>query len=420
MGSNETDTAATLNAKLASGLDVVLAPGIYNLEAPLQLVQQNQVLLGLGMATLIPANGTAVIEVGAVDGVHVAGLLLQAGPKKSNTLLQWGVNGSAFAGDATNPGVLSDVFARVGGPESLAAGDAEVSVDTVFQISAGNVIIDNTWLWRADHDAGGSIDDSRNPSLHGMIVDGDHVTGFGVAIEHHLQDNLVWNGEDGAVYFYQCELPYDVTQDFGDKGYVGYRVASSVQRHIGAGLGVYHFFRDNAVTVNTGISVPPSVVPSIENAVGICLDGKGDMQHVLNDCGANTVKGTRQVAYCCKDGPPPPTPAPPPPPSPVPPSGWSPTGCTGLPPTDDDEFRKDSAIVVGTVMETVPGMRFCLDCIGRCFEQEAGKCVAINFNSTGTGPSAVGVCTHFSSVASVTSGSASNTAVVAGKSIPHE
>ena len=165
-----------------------------------------------------------------------------------------------------------------------------------------------------------------NPSSHGMVVTGDNVTAYSLAIEHHLTDNLVWSGEDGAVYFYQCELPYDVTQaQFGDEGFVGYRVAPSVQRHTGAGLGVYHFFRDHAVTVTTGISVPPTLQNSIENAVGIFLNGVGTMQHVLNSCGDPTSPtepssaGGAHVTYCCKDGPPPPTPPPPPPPSPQPP-----------------------------------------------------------------------------------------------------
>lgn len=59
--------------------------------------------------------------------VHLS-LLAQAGPKHSPTLLQWGsAVGVKHAGDATNPGVISDVFARVGGPDDLSAGDPQVS-----------------------------------------------------------------------------------------------------------------------------------------------------------------------------------------------------------------------------------------------------------------------------------------------------
>jgi len=73
------------------------------------------VILGLGMATLISTNGKACIEVGDVEGVRIAGILLQAGEIQTPALLQWGVNKSGYAGNSQNPGVASDVFARVGG-----------------------------------------------------------------------------------------------------------------------------------------------------------------------------------------------------------------------------------------------------------------------------------------------------------------
>ena len=41
---NTTDTAATINAKLGLGLHVVLSPGIYTLDAALELTFDNQVL----------------------------------------------------------------------------------------------------------------------------------------------------------------------------------------------------------------------------------------------------------------------------------------------------------------------------------------------------------------------------------------
>ena len=65
------------------------------------------------MATLISTTGKSCIEVGNVDGVRIAGVLLEAGEVKSFTLLMWGAGG--LAGDRSNPGVMSDVFARVGG-----------------------------------------------------------------------------------------------------------------------------------------------------------------------------------------------------------------------------------------------------------------------------------------------------------------
>jgi len=72
------DTAATINAKLSQSdiYAVVFQPGIYNLEESIKVVKDGTVLLGLGMATLIPTNGTAAIEVGDLADVRIAGVLL--------------------------------------------------------------------------------------------------------------------------------------------------------------------------------------------------------------------------------------------------------------------------------------------------------------------------------------------------------
>ena len=88
VASNASDSASTINAKLAAGLHVVLSPGIYELEDTLRLRMPNQVLLGLGLATLVAANGLPAVAVANVDGVRVAGVLLQAGTKPTSTLLQ--------------------------------------------------------------------------------------------------------------------------------------------------------------------------------------------------------------------------------------------------------------------------------------------------------------------------------------------
>lgn len=113
--------------------------------------------MGVGLATLIATTGKPCIKVGNVDGVRVAGFLLQAGAVESDSLLSIGTTG--YAGDASNPTVISDVYARVGGTNPT----GDVKVDSMFRINSGQVIVDNAWLWRADHDVGGLVYNSRNP-----------------------------------------------------------------------------------------------------------------------------------------------------------------------------------------------------------------------------------------------------------------
>jgi hypothetical protein len=91
-------------------------------------------------------------------------LLIAAGPEQTDTLLSWGTDsddegsnltrsGSTLR-DPRNPGVISDVFVRIGGAEDPI--DEEKKADTAIQINSDSVIIDNIWAWRADHDVNGS------------------------------------------------------------------------------------------------------------------------------------------------------------------------------------------------------------------------------------------------------------------------
>ena len=141
---------------------------------------------------------------------------------QSTSLLQVGTATSSVDHSA-DPICLYDISMRVGGPT---AGTTASCVP----INANNVIGDNLWLWRADHGAGSS-GWTRNPSNNGLIVNGDHVTIYGLFVEHHQQYQTLWNGNWGRLYFYQSELPYDPPSQSawseapGVNGYASYKVA---------------------------------------------------------------------------------------------------------------------------------------------------------------------------------------------------
>jgi len=294
------DSCHAINDKLSQGLHVVLSPGVYNLDCSLNLNKKNQVLLGLGLATLVAMKGAPAVKVGNVDGVRVAGVLLQGGPSKSDSLLEWGDSASNYAGTNSNPGVMSDLYTRTGGPQSPSVQQAEVMV----RVNSGNVVIDNTWLWRADHtQTNRHVRDGSNPAEVGAVINGDNVVAYGLKAEHALTDQIQWNGENGKTYMLQCELPYDVTQaNFGDKGYVAYRVGPNVQKHLAYGIGVYHNFIVDSVRVHTAISAPEHLEGSFIAPLTVFLNGKGTIDHILNDLGESSQKGPGSGAvakwYC--------------------------------------------------------------------------------------------------------------------------
>ena len=76
----------------------------------------------------------------------------KAGPVATDALLVVGSDDGHYAGDPSKPVVLSDVFARVGGPDTY-----PVQADAMVVVNAGNVLGDNLWLWRADHTVSGLV-----------------------------------------------------------------------------------------------------------------------------------------------------------------------------------------------------------------------------------------------------------------------
>ncbi len=289
-----TNTAQQINAALAQGKNLILTPGVYNLDRALEIKRPDTVVLGLGYATLIPQNGTAAITVSRFGfGAQIAGLILDAGPKNSPVLFQVGAPKGENFSLPFDPTTLSDINLRVGGAELGRA-------TTSLEIDQDNVLLDNIWAWRADHGTaadGSDVGWTVNTADHGLVVNADNVTALGLAVEHYQKSEVVWNGNGGETIFFQNELPYDVPNQAAwmngtANGYPAYEVAAGVKTHQAYGLGMYSFFNkgidiveDNAVTVpNT-----PGVV--IHDAGTVWLNGSGQITHVINGLGAAVNSG---------------------------------------------------------------------------------------------------------------------------------
>lgn len=280
----ETSTAATINAALSQGKHLIFTPGIYSLNDTIRINNANTVVLGIGIPTLVPSTGKAVISVADVDGVKLAGLTIDAGPVNSPVLVEVGPAGSS-ANHAANPTSLHDITIRTGG---ATVGSNDVGIE----INSNHVVGDHFWIWRADHGAGASWD--TNVSKNGLIVNGNNVTLYGLFNEHHNEYQTLWNGNNGRTYFYQSEIPYDVPSQAAwmssggtVNGYASYKVADSVTNHEAWGLGVYSFFRDAAVKLNSSIEVPEVPGVKIHHATSIWLAGTpgSEITHVVNNTG---------------------------------------------------------------------------------------------------------------------------------------
>jgi hypothetical protein len=180
------------------------------------------------------------------------------------------------------------VFARIGG---AGVGKATVSME----INSANVIVDHTWLWRADH--GSAVGWTTNTARNGLVVNGANVTIYGLFVEHFQQYQVLWNANGGKVYFYQSEIPYDPpNQDAwrsaaGVNGWASYKVADSVTSHEAWGLGIYSVFTNPNVFVSRAVEVPRNPNVRFHHLTTVNLTNNGGITRVIDDVGDATRPG---------------------------------------------------------------------------------------------------------------------------------
>jgi len=284
------DTAATINRALSTGKNLILTPGVYQLDETIAVTRPDTVVLGLGFPTLVPKNGIVTMTTASTKGILISGILFDAGTTNSPTLLQVGSGHARSDNFAADPAALTDVFFRIGG---ATPGKATTSL----VVNSNNVILDDIWAWRADH--GNGVGWTANTADTGVIVNGDNVTAYGLFVEHYQKTETIWNGNDGRVTFFQNEMPYDPPDQAswqeapGVDGYPALKVTDGVARFTGYGMGSYSFFNQGVDIFAANAFVVPETLPpsSLNDLLTIFLDpanGKGGIRNVINDTGGSS------------------------------------------------------------------------------------------------------------------------------------
>ncbi len=272
-----------IDAALALGQDLILTPGVYDLDQAIVVSRPDTVVLGLGLATLVPQNGNAAMVVVSNDGVKLSGLIIDAGPVNSPVLLSVGTPGPGSAGD---PDLIQDVFFRIGGAETT-----PVSATVSLLDNASYSIIDDVWAWRADH--GNDVGWTVNTAQTGVVVTGADVTAYGLAVEHYQKDEVIWSGQGGTEIFFQNEMPYDPPSQSAwmatpsQDGYPAFLVSPNVTTFQGYGLGSYCFFNQGvAIEAAMGFQAPDTPDVQFHDVFTRFLSGSGGINSVINGTGA--------------------------------------------------------------------------------------------------------------------------------------
>ena len=288
------DPASVINAALARGQDLILTPGVYNLDQTIEVTRPDTVVLGLGFPTLVPANGIAAMRVASVPGVKLSGMIFAAGPVNSPVLLQ--VGSQPGPADPADPTLVQDVFFRIGG---AAPGRATTSL----VVDSSQVILDDIWAWRADH--GNGVGWTDNAGDTGVVVNGDHVTAYGLFVEHYEKDEVIWNGTDGTDIFFQNEMPYDPPSQAAwsagpaTDGYPAFLITHAAAGFHGYGMGSYSFF-DRGLPISATSAFETANPPGSELhdllTIFLSTAGSGGIEHVVNGTGRSSTAANPDAA----------------------------------------------------------------------------------------------------------------------------
>ena len=295
VASPSTPTLA-ITAALALGKDLILTPGVYNLDQPIVVSRPGTVVIGLGLATLVPQHGNAAIVVTPNHGVKLSGLIVDAGPVKSPVLVSVGLPG--LGGGGTDPDVIQDVFFRIGGAETTPTSATVSLLD-----NASDSIIDDVWAWRADH--GNAVGWTQNTAGTGLVVTGANVTAYGLAVEHYQKNEVIWSGQGGTDIFFQNELPYDPPSQSEwmasptQNGYPAFLVSPNVRTFQGYGMGSYVVFIQTTATLHDAEAFQAPHAPGVQfhDVFGVWISGSGGLDSIVNGVGGpvtSTNPGTVQ------------------------------------------------------------------------------------------------------------------------------
>jgi len=282
------DPVPVINAALARGQNLILTPGVYSLHQSIEVTRPDTVVLGLGFPTMVPANGVVSMRVASVPGVKLSGMIFAAGPVNSPILLQVGGQPGLGLADPADPTLVQDVFFRIGG---ATPGQATTSL----VVNSSQVILDDIWAWRADHGKG--VGWTGNVGDTGVVVNGDHVTGYGLFVEHYQKYEVIWNGKNGTDIFFQNEMPYDPPSqaawmaDQRTDGYPAFLITHQAAGFHGYGMGSYSFFNQGVrILATTAFETANPPGSELRDLFTIFLStaGSGGIDHVVNGTGRSS------------------------------------------------------------------------------------------------------------------------------------
>ena len=249
---------------------VIASPKSIQINSPI-VVTKKKIILGIGLPTLsFGENGSLTV---AANDCILAGVILEAGAQMAaEAMLTWSGNGWIY-----------DLSTRVGGEINDCCCNTHVLI-------TGDVTAENLWLWRADHDGtagnpeceagivGGTGSNRSNIGLR--VKESAKAVFIGLASEHNLQYNVLWEGSDGEVYFYQSELVYCPPAGGNTFPYPAFAIGAQATPFTGRGMGIYSYFRTAPCKIGEAVA-DASNKADLDGIIVVNLSGAGGIESII-------------------------------------------------------------------------------------------------------------------------------------------
>ena len=288
------DSASTINAAIHAGRNLLLTPGVYHLDRSIDVTRPDTVVLGLGFPTLVRTER----QRGDDGSRRAKGIGSPASrstrPASARRCCCRSASGRRDRSDNHHGDPDPPISLTTCSSGSAARRSARRR--RAWSSTATTSILDDIWAWRADH--GNGVGWTSNTADTGVVVNGDHVTAYGLFVEHYQKSETIWNGNGGTDVFFQNEMPYDPPSQAawmeapGVDGYPAFKVGDSVTSFHGYGMGSYSFFNQGVdIFAARAFEVPATLPPgSLNDLLTIFLStaGSGGILNVVNDTGGSS------------------------------------------------------------------------------------------------------------------------------------
>nr|BFF27579.1 hypothetical protein GCM10025732_55440 [Glycomyces mayteni] len=283
---NPGEDVATVNRALAEGRHLLFTPGVHEFDQTLNVTAPGTVVLGLGLATIIPTGGQTAIAVADVDGAVIAGPSSTPGrpsPTSSSRSARPAppptTARTRSRSTTCSPASAARTRLRAGQPgDQLPQRHRRPPVAVARRPRRGGRLGRQPGRERPGRPR------RRRGRLRALRRALPGVPGG-------------LGGERGRTYFFQNEMPYDPPDQAswrsGANGWASYKVDDSVAEHALWGGGGYCFFNvDPGVVCDRVFETPSHGGIRLTSLVSVSLGGVGTIRRVVNETGDQVDAGS--------------------------------------------------------------------------------------------------------------------------------